>query len=528
MVICTVAVLWYAVSMRVFFKYAWSAFRTERTILMITMVTTTGLGLALILVSVPMRREAHAVYKELYTNCHFGPHTQRLYEIATVLHGLRNSVACAHKDSVEECLGYEIAQPYTGFLKDLESHYHCSGFCWDGGTAAAASIAAAQIAGVPVSGLNLTYASEDNAADTEALKNETSDKDDKRPFQARPFELKTVPPGEYRVTPPPQSSLRPEDARETLPPHAALRPEDARETLPPHAVLRPEDSREIKVSFPAQQAPQPHPLQLQATLPGRYEVGSSQPITHPSSSLPLKMSFPAADRSKPVAFGQSQGPHLVGSMSSTGISLPSLPTLPAIGAQPPVKVPVPQVRTMATIPTTMLAEKPLPPLGAIRPVPEAMVAGHVQTHADPPRFKTLAGAIHNLAAAKAKQQGPQPDRGGFMLLAVDGQVTSGSMRRSGHLHTFPRRNHTAQPGKEGEPPSTLFSKHNYRASCDGVSAGVLKFQALHTANLMYYHGVILLVITVVAGFLRVIGLCTYPQKGQILGVHAVTTRSIVV
>merc|ERR1719265_2398877 len=409
MVICTVAVLWYAVSMRVFFKYAWSAFRTERTILMITMVTTTGLGLALILVSVPMRREAHAVYKELYTNCHFGPHTQRLYEIATVLHGLRNSVACAHKDSVEECLGYEIAQPYTGFLKDLESHYHCSGFCWDGGTAAAASIAAAQIAGVPVSGLNLTYASEDNAADTEALKNETSDKDDKRPFQARPFELKTVPPGEYRVTPPPQSSLRPEDARETLPPHAALRPEDA---------------REIKVSFPAQQAPQPHPLQLQATpsvryqarlpepiihrdpvelkelkvsfpppaqpiqlqaaLPGRYEVGSSQPITHPSSSLPLKMSFPAADRSKPVAFGQSQGPHLVGSMSSTGISLPSLPTLPAIGAQPPVKVPVPQVRTMATIPTTMLAEKPLPPLGAIRPVPEAMVAGHVQTHADPP------------------------------------------------------------------------------------------------------------------------------------------------
>lgn len=129
--VCSLAVIWYIAAIRFLFKYAWAEVKSEHTILVITMVTTTCLGLAFILVSHPMYKEVDVVYNELYTNCHFGSHTQKLYEYATELQGIRNTSECAEKDSVEQCEGYEVSSPYTGFLKDLENRYHCAGFCWD-------------------------------------------------------------------------------------------------------------------------------------------------------------------------------------------------------------------------------------------------------------------------------------------------------------------------------------------------------------------------------------------------------------
>lgn len=144
-VVCIGAVLWYAIAVRVVFYFASSEFKAEHTVLMITMVTTTLLGLSFLLVSVPMRKDVNDVYTELFSNCHFGSHTQQLYEHATVLQGIRNTEECLAKESVEQCSGYEESQPYTDFLKDLESKYHCAGFCWDGSASEAAATAAVQV-----------------------------------------------------------------------------------------------------------------------------------------------------------------------------------------------------------------------------------------------------------------------------------------------------------------------------------------------------------------------------------------------
>jgi len=146
-VLCGVVVLWYMLAMMVFFKYAWEGFKTEQTVLLIAMVATTMLGLGLLMISVPLRREVSDARNELYMNCEFGTRTQRLYEYSTVLQGIRSTPACKTKDSIDQCQGYQESEPYTGFLKNLETKYHCAGFCWKPEMQEFAAQAAAQITG---------------------------------------------------------------------------------------------------------------------------------------------------------------------------------------------------------------------------------------------------------------------------------------------------------------------------------------------------------------------------------------------
>lgn len=145
-VLCVAVLLWYVLAMRIGFKYAWEGYKTEQTVLIIAMVATTALGLGLLMISVPLRREAADARHELFDNCQFGSRTQRLYEYSTVLHGIRDLPACRVKDSITECGGYGELLPYTGFLLNLEEKYHCSGFCWSPQVKKAAA-SAAQISG---------------------------------------------------------------------------------------------------------------------------------------------------------------------------------------------------------------------------------------------------------------------------------------------------------------------------------------------------------------------------------------------
>merc|ERR1719482_465251 len=121
----------YAGTILGFFRFAGNRARSsEPTVLMIVNMFVTLFGLTLMLVSLPLSRQASETYMNLSHRCDYSDQTHRTFEYWTVLHNIRSQPECATATSVEECDGYEQAPPYTTFLKTLESEFRCSGFCW--------------------------------------------------------------------------------------------------------------------------------------------------------------------------------------------------------------------------------------------------------------------------------------------------------------------------------------------------------------------------------------------------------------
>lgn len=138
LVACLAVLAIYAIVVVTVFAFGEQAFKTEQTILVMASIAITGLGLALLVVSINMKRETAEAYNDIFSNCQAGSRTQRLYEYATVLQGLRQTPACRMQGSIESCAGFQEAQPYTGFLRDLESVGSCASFCWDSTSASTA------------------------------------------------------------------------------------------------------------------------------------------------------------------------------------------------------------------------------------------------------------------------------------------------------------------------------------------------------------------------------------------------------
>lgn len=129
-VLCISIVVLYCVTIMIFFSTARPQVQTEQTIMMIANIFITLLGLVLMLVSMPLSRQAVDTYTNLMYRCDYSEMTHRMYEYSQVLHNIRRTPECAERYSVEECAGYEDAQPYTGFLKNMENSLRCSGFCY--------------------------------------------------------------------------------------------------------------------------------------------------------------------------------------------------------------------------------------------------------------------------------------------------------------------------------------------------------------------------------------------------------------
>lgn len=127
--VCVGAVVIYVAIVVAFWRLAREEAKNEQTMMMISFIVMTALGLALLGIAQPLKRESELLYKEVSLECATGAHTSRLYEYATVMQGMRNTSECALKRSIEECDGYQDTMPYTGFLKELELRYRCSGFC---------------------------------------------------------------------------------------------------------------------------------------------------------------------------------------------------------------------------------------------------------------------------------------------------------------------------------------------------------------------------------------------------------------
>lgn len=134
----------YVVTILLFFKWARpSARNSEQTVMAVVNLFVTLLGLTLMLLSLPLSRQAADTYINLTTRCDYSEQTHRTFEYWTVLSNIRAQPDCAARASVEECAGYEAAPPYTSFLKQMESQYRCSGFCWKPPAPAATAAAAA-------------------------------------------------------------------------------------------------------------------------------------------------------------------------------------------------------------------------------------------------------------------------------------------------------------------------------------------------------------------------------------------------
>jgi len=64
-----------------------------------------------------------------------------------------------------------------------------------------------------------------------------------------------------------------------------------------------------------------------------------------------------------------------------------------------------------------------------------------------------------------------------------------------------------RPGVIDNYPPTLFSRANYKVSCEGQAARVLKYEALDVARVLYIEGLALLFTTVAISMVKLAGLC---------------------
>merc|ERR1719454_2035383 len=120
-IICVVIIILYCVTITTFFRHARPQVQTEQTIMMIANIFITLLGLTLMLISLPLSRQAIDTYNNLMHRCDYSERTHRLYEYSQVLHNIRATPDCAKLYSVEECDGFQEALPYTSFLKAMET-----------------------------------------------------------------------------------------------------------------------------------------------------------------------------------------------------------------------------------------------------------------------------------------------------------------------------------------------------------------------------------------------------------------------
>lgn len=129
-IICIIMIFLYVATTAVFFSASHPAVQSEQTVMMIANIFITMFGLILMLIALPLINQSNSTYYNLMYACDYSAETHRLFEYSQVLHNIRAMPDCKTKPSVEDCVGYEPAPPYTDFLKEMETSFRCSGFCY--------------------------------------------------------------------------------------------------------------------------------------------------------------------------------------------------------------------------------------------------------------------------------------------------------------------------------------------------------------------------------------------------------------
>eukprot|EP00927_Polykrikos_kofoidii_P058564 TRINITY_DN5315_c0_g1_i2.p1 TRINITY_DN5315_c0_g1~~TRINITY_DN5315_c0_g1_i2.p1 ORF type:complete len:678 (+),score=107.38 TRINITY_DN5315_c0_g1_i2:123-2156(+) len=128
--VCIALPIIYVCIVSLLFKRGELKFITEQTMLGVSVVFLTTLGLALMLISMPMQYFATNTYRDIVYSCTTAPKSRELFQTSQALHLLRRSSKCATQLSVTACAGFE-STVYTEVLEAMELRYQCSGFCYE-------------------------------------------------------------------------------------------------------------------------------------------------------------------------------------------------------------------------------------------------------------------------------------------------------------------------------------------------------------------------------------------------------------
>jgi hypothetical protein len=132
---CLLLILLYVVAMHMILTCG--VFKTDHTVLLLTVVIL--FAIMFVTCSLPLFGRTVALKNDLMYECQHSPITHRTYEYYHVLHNIRAQPECSAKDSVEYCVGYIDSPPYTTYLKQVETNFRCSGFCFNRSRATLAS-----------------------------------------------------------------------------------------------------------------------------------------------------------------------------------------------------------------------------------------------------------------------------------------------------------------------------------------------------------------------------------------------------
>jgi len=151
------------------------------------------------------------------------------------------------------------------------------------------------------------------------------------------------------------------------------------------------------------------------------------------------------------------------------------------------------------------------------------VSSHVRTRPSQGSGK-LALALQRLSSRRALKR--LEDRGvGELSVEHRDQVLREQERNDELLREeeepaagrLPPTSSAYQPGVLDDYPPTLFSKANYRVSCEGQAARVLKYEALDVARVLYIEGLALLFTTVFITMVKLAGVSEFSMSRLFFG-----------
>merc|ERR1719240_492354 len=103
--------------------------RSEPTLLAVTFLFILLLGCLLLAISEPTLRKAEEAKDNFDFECRTSLRTNPLYNEQVKLAKMRDGPNCTKLNSIEHCPGYE-ENKYSRTLKQFESYFKCSGFCY--------------------------------------------------------------------------------------------------------------------------------------------------------------------------------------------------------------------------------------------------------------------------------------------------------------------------------------------------------------------------------------------------------------
>jgi len=101
----------------------------DSSILMIAMTFVSCFGLVNLIFGMQILSMSATKYNDFTSRCGSTADTTNYQNAWTTLYALRQTTGCANQLSVESCTGFE-ATDESNFLKSLEEHYACWGFCY--------------------------------------------------------------------------------------------------------------------------------------------------------------------------------------------------------------------------------------------------------------------------------------------------------------------------------------------------------------------------------------------------------------